>query len=258
QIPGTQVEAARAAGLKVQVIPSMVTAVIDVHSGKEPFTDPDVALALKYAIDRGELLKAGAFGYGEVSHQPFPAGYAGHDPNLEKLFPYDPEKAKELLAKAGYADGLKITLSAQNAEGVAELIQAQLKKVGVTAELETIPKARATQIVYVQRSKAFYLDQFAGRESATQAFQVLFGKQGLMNPGRAAPPELEAALDVVRRTPLDVPEYPERLQKATGIAVRTMPNIFLYTIPRILARNSSVSEIPSYAVVQRFEGVTVS
>ncbi|MGO4426721.1 ABC transporter substrate-binding protein, partial [Streptomyces sp. MCAF7] len=154
QIPGTQVEAARAAGLKVQVIPSMVTAVIDVHSGKEPFTDPDVALALKYAIDRGELLKAGAFGYGEVSHQPFPAGYAGHDPNLEKLFPYDPEKAKELLAKAGYADGLKITLSAQNAEGVAELIQAQLKKVGVTAELETIPKARATQIVYVQRSKA--------------------------------------------------------------------------------------------------------
>ncbi|MEU5031671.1 ABC transporter substrate-binding protein [Streptomyces milbemycinicus] len=258
QIPGTQVEAARAAGLKVQVIPSMVTAVIDVHSGKEPFTDPDVALALKYAIDRGELLKAGAFGYGAVSHQPFPAGYAGHDPNLEKLFPYDPGKAKELLAKAGYADGLKITLSAQNAEGVAELIQAQLKRVGVTAELETIPKARATQIVYVQRSKAFYLDQFAGRESATQAFQVLFGKQGLMNPGRAAPPELEAALDVVRRTPLDAPEYPELLQKATGVAVRTMPNIFLYTIPRILARNSTVSEIPSYAVVQRFEGVTVS
>ncbi|MGY0055727.1 ABC transporter substrate-binding protein [Streptomyces sp. LZ34] len=258
QIPGSQVEAAKKAGLKVQVIPSMVVSVIDVHNGREPFDDPDVVRALKHAIDREQLLKTGAFGYGEVSHQPFPAGYPGHDPELEKLFPYDPEKAKELLAKVGHADGLEITLTAQNAEGVAELIQAQLKKVGVTAKLETIPQARATQIVYVQRGKSFYLDQFAGRESATQAFQVLFGKQGLMNIGRTTSPELEKALETVRRTPLDAAEYPARLQKAVGIAVRTMPNIFLYTIPRILARNPKVSEIPHYTVVQRFEGVTVS
>ncbi|MBA4863456.1 ABC transporter substrate-binding protein [Streptomyces sp. PSKA54] len=258
QIPGSQVKAAKAAGLEVQVIPSMVVAVLDVHIGKKPFTDPDVALALKYAIDREELLKTAAFGYGEVTRQPFPSGYAGHDDALDKLFPYDPEKAKELLAKAGYADGLRITLSAQKAEGVPELIQAQLKKVGITATLEAIPSDQATQIVYIQRSKALYVDQFAGRDSATQAFQVLFGEEGLMNPGRTTSPELEKALDVVRRTPLESPEYPEVLQKATGIAVRTMPNVFLYTVPRILARNPKVSEIPAYTVVQRFEGVTVS
>ncbi|MEU6119422.1 ABC transporter substrate-binding protein [Streptomyces sp. NPDC047117] len=258
QIPGSQVEAARAAGLQVQVIPSMVVRVLDVHIGKEPLTDPDVALALKYAVDREELLKTAAFGHGEVTRQFFPKGYAGHDEALEKLFPYDPEKAKRLLAKAGHADGLEITLTTQQAEGAAELIQAQLKKVGITAKIETIPAAQATQIVYVQRSKALYFDQFAGRDAATQAFQVLFGKEGLMNPGRTTSPELEKALDTVRRTPLDAPEYPEVLQKATGIAVRTMPNVFLYTVPRILARNAQVSEIPAYAVVQRFEGVTVS
>ncbi|MGW6753433.1 ABC transporter substrate-binding protein [Streptomyces sp. NPDC055006] len=258
QIPGSQVEAARAAGLEVQVIPSMVVAVLDVHIGKEPFTDPDVALALKYAIDREELLKTAAFGHGEVTRQPFPKGYAGHDDALDKLFPYDPEKAKELLAKAGHANGLEITLSAQKAEGVPELIQAQLRKVGITAKIESIPAAQATQIVYVQRSKALYVDQFAGRDAATQAFQVLFGKEGLMNPGRTTSPELEKALDEVRRTPLDAPEYPAALQKATGIAVRTMPNVFLYTVPRILARNPKVSAIPAYTVVQRFEGVTVS
>ncbi|MER5182492.1 ABC transporter substrate-binding protein [Streptomyces sp. NPDC002896] len=258
QIPGSQVKAAKAAGLEVQVIPSMVVAVLDVHIGKKPFTDPDVALALKYAIDREELLKTAAFGYGEVTRQPFPSGYAGHDDALDKLFPYDPEKAKELLAKAGYADGLKITLSAQKAESVPELIQAQLKKVGIAATIETIPSDQATQIVYIQRSKALYVDQFAGRDSATQAFQVLFGKEGLMNPGRTTSPELEKALDVVRHTPLESSEYPKVLQKATGIAVRTMPNVFLYTVPRILARNPKVSEIPAYTVVQRFEGVTVS
>ncbi|MFD7089836.1 ABC transporter substrate-binding protein [Streptomyces sp. NPDC059896] len=258
QIPGSQVAAAKAAGLEVQVIPSMVVAVLDVHIGKEPYTDPDVALALKYAIDREELLRTASFGHGEVTRQPFPKGYAGHDDALDELFPYDPEKARELLAKAGHADGLRITLSAQNPEGVPELIQAQLKKVGITATIEAIPSARATQLVYVQRSKALYVDQFAGRESATQGFQVLFGKEGLMNPGRTTSPELEKALDEVRRTPLDAPDYPAVLQKATGIAVRTMPNIFLYTTPRILARNPKVSEIPAYTVVQRFEGVTVS
>ncbi|MFE4844566.1 ABC transporter substrate-binding protein, partial [Streptomyces sp. NPDC056689] len=153
---------------------------------------------------------------------------------------------------------LEITLSAQKAEGVPELIQAQLRKVGITAKIESIPAAQATQIVYVQRSKALYVDQFAGRDAATQAFQVLFGKEGLMNPGRTTSPELEKALDEVRRTPLDAPEYPAALQKATGIAVRTMPNVFLYTVPRILARNPKVSAIPAYTVVQRFEGVTVS
>ncbi|MFE7566294.1 ABC transporter substrate-binding protein [Streptomyces sp. NPDC057539] len=258
QIPGSQVEAAKAAGLEVQVIPSMVVAVLDVHIGKEPYTNPDVALALKYAIDREELVRTASFGHGDATRQPFPKGYAGHDDALDELFPYDPEKARELLAKAGHADGLEITLSAQNAEGVPELIQAQLKKVGITATIETVPAARATQLVYVQRSKALYVDQFAGRESATQGFQVLFGKEGLMNPGRTTSPELEKALDEVRRTPLDAPDYPAVLQKATGIAVRTMPNVFLYTTPRILARNPKVSEIPAYTVVQRFEGVTVS
>ncbi|MGW6059224.1 ABC transporter substrate-binding protein [Streptomyces sp. NPDC055189] len=258
QIPGSQVKAAKAAGLKVQVIPSMVVAVLDVHIGKEPFTDPDVALALKYAIDREELLKTASFGYGQATRQPFPHGYAGHDEALDKLFPYDPKKARELLAKAGHADGLKITLSAQNGEGVPELIQAQLKKVGITAKIETIPADQSTQIVYIQRAKALYVDQFAGRDSAVQGFQVLFGKEGLMNPGRTVSPELEKALDAVRRTPLDDPKYPEVLQKATGIAVRTMPNVFLYTVPRILARSPKVSEIPAYTVVQRFEGVTVS
>jgi len=48
------------------------------------------------------------------------------------------------------------------------------------------------------------------------------------------------------------------LRAATALAVRTMPNVFLYTVPRILARQHSVSALPADAVVQRFEGVTVA
>lgn len=258
QIPGSQVAAAQAAGLEVQVIPSMVVATLDVDNARAPFTDPRVVQALKFAIDREALLKTEAFGHGEVTYQPFPRGYAGYDAGSDGLFAYDPAKAKALLAQAGHAGGLDITLTTSAAAGVPEQIQAQLKQVGINAKIEVIPQAQFTQIIYIQHSRQVAVDQFAGRDSAVQAFQVLFGQQGLMNPGRTTPPELAAALDKVTRTPLDSPDYPTVLQAATATAVRTMPNVFLYTVPRILARAKGVSPLPETTVVQRFEGVTVA
>ena len=257
QIPGSQVAAAKAAGLEVQVIPSLVVAVLDINAAKAPFNDPNVALALQYAIDRQALLKTQQFGYGSVSNQPFPPGYVGHDAASDNLYPYDPDKAKALLAKAGHAGGLDVTLTTTAAEGVPEQVQAQLKAVGINAKINVIPLAQATQIVYVQHSQQIFTDQFAGRDSAAQAFQVLFGPQGLMNPSRSTPPELLAAVAKVSATPLDSPDYPTVLQAATALAVRSMPNVFLYTVPRILARHHSVSQIPADLVVQRFEGVSV-
>ncbi|MEU9129709.1 ABC transporter substrate-binding protein [Kitasatospora sp. NPDC048540] len=258
QIPGSQVAAAKAAGLEVQVIPSLVVAVLDVNTTKAPFDNPDVVEALKYAIDREALLKTQLFGFGEVNHQPFPKGYVGHDPGSDDLYRYDPDKARALLAKAGHPDGVDLAITTTAAQGLPEQLQAQLKQVGIRATIEVVPAAQATQIVYVQHSKALFTDQFAGRDSAAQAFQVLFGDQGLMNPGRTTPPELKDAVEKVSRTPLDSPDYPKVLQAATALAVRTMPNVFLYSVPRLLARRRSVSQLPASTVVQRFEGVSVS
>ncbi|MEU2631730.1 ABC transporter substrate-binding protein [Kitasatospora sp. NPDC007106] len=258
QIPGSQVEAAKAAGLEVQEIPSLVVAVLDVNTTKAPFDNPDVVEALKYAIDREALVKTQLFGHGEVNYQPFPKGYVGHDPGSDDLYRYDPDKARALLAGAGHPDGVELTLTTSAAQGLPEQLQAQLKAVGIRATIEVIPAAQATQIVYIQHSKALFTDQFAGRDSAAQAFQVLFGEQGLMNPGRTTPPELKAAVEKVSRTPLDSPDYPVALRAATALAVRAMPNVFLYSVPRLLARRRTVSAIPAFTVVQRFEGVTAS
>ncbi|MFC4031900.1 ABC transporter substrate-binding protein [Streptomyces polygonati] len=257
QIPGSQVQAAKAAGLEVQVIPSMVVATLDVDSAKAPFDKPEVVEALKYAIDREALVKTQEFGNGEATYQPFPKGYAGYDASSANLFPYNPAKAKDLLAQAGYSGGLDITLTTATAQGVPEQIQAQLKQVGINAKIEVIPQTQFTQIVYIEHDQQLAVDQFAGRDSAVQAFQVLFGEQGLMNPGRSTPPELTAALNKVTGTPLDSADYPKVLQAATAFAVRNTPNVFLYTVPRILARAKNVSALPQTTVVQRFEGVTV-
>ena len=87
---------------------------------------------------------------------------------------------------------------------------------------------------------------------------MLFGGEGLMNPGRTTSPELDAAVEKILQTPLDDPKYPQVVQAATAAAVRTMPNVFLFTVPRILAHTKSVSPLPKDTVVQRFEGVTVT
>ncbi|WP_457033239.1 ABC transporter substrate-binding protein [Kitasatospora sp. P5_F3] len=258
QIPGSQVAAAKAAGLEVQVIPSLVVAVLDINITKAPFDQPEVVEALKYAIDRDALVKTQQFGLGEANYQPFPKGYVGHDPGSEDLYRFDPAKARELLAKAGHPNGVDLTITTSAAQGLPEQLQAQLKDVGIRTTIEVVPAAQATQIVYIQHSKALFTDQFAGRDSAPQAFQVLFGEQGLMNPGRTTPPELKEAVEKVSRTPLDSPDYPKVLQAATALAVRTMPNVFLYSVPRVLARRRSVSQIPAFTVVQRFEGVSAS
>jgi len=255
-IPGGQVAAAKAAGLQVQVIPSLVVAVLDVNSTLAPFDDPTVVEALKFALDRKALLQTASFGYGDVAYQPFPKGYVGYDPTLGDIYAHNPDKAKQLLARSKYGAHPKVTLTTSVATGVPEQLQAQLQAAGFEVTIEVIPQAQFTQIVYVQHSRALTFDAFAGRDSAAQAFQVLFGSAGLLNPGRTTNAELQAALDKVNRTALDSPDYPALLQAATGIAVREEPNAFLYTEPRILARSAGVSAIPQYTVVQRFEGVT--
>lgn len=257
-LPGSQVEAAKAAGLEVQVIPSLYVATLDVHADMAPFDDPKVVEALHYAVDRQELVDAGQFGIGEVNYQPFPPGHVGYNEELSDIYAYDPEKAKQILADAGYTDPIPVTITAYSPEGVPELIQSQLEEAGFQPKIETVPIAQFTQQVYINHEKALTVDGFAGRESPVQAFQVLFSETGLMNPSRQQNPDVFAALDKVIQTPVDDPEYADLLQEATKLAVTTMPNTFLYTVPRVIARAPGVSELPEGLALVEWNGVTVS
>lgn len=257
-LPPSQLSAAKAAGLEVQIIPSLYVATLDVNASLAPFDDPKVVEALHYAVDREQLVKAAQFGVGQVDYQPFPPGYVGYDPSLANLYAYDPAKATSILKAAGYTKPIPVTLSTASPQGVPELVQSQLNKVGFDVKIETIPLAQFTQEVYIQHSKQLVVDGFAGREAPFQAFQVLFSDTGLMNPARQFHPAVRKAVAKVVATPLDDPKYPELLQAATRAAVTTMPNTFLYTVPRVIARASSVSALPTTLALVSWDGVTVS
>ncbi|HCB06592.1 MAG TPA: ABC transporter substrate-binding protein [Nocardioides sp.] len=257
RLSASNIEAAKSAGLEVQILDSMFVSVLDVNVSMAPFDNPAVVEALHYGIDREAIKKTSNFGVGDVNYQPFPSGYVGHNPELDDLYAYDPEKAKQILADAGLKGGVKGVFSAAAPPVPAvEQIQAQLKEIGIDLEIETIPATQFTQLVYIDHSKALVYDGFAGRESPVQAFQVLFSSTGLMNPGRIDNPELLAQLDKVRATPTDDPTYPALLQEATKIAVTNYPNTFLYNAPAVIARQKSVSELVQHPSLRRWEGLS--
>ena len=257
RIPASGIDAAKKAGLEVQILDSMFVSVLDVNTTKAPFDNPAVVEALHYGIDREGIKTTTNFGVGDVNYQPFPAGYVGHNNDLDDLYAYNPEKAKQILADAGLKDGVKGTFSVPApTPPAAEQIQAQLKDIGIDLEIETLPPAQFTQIVYIDHSKALVYDGFAGRESPVQAFQVLFSDTGLMNPARNTNADLQKQLEKVRATPTDDPAYPALLQEATKIAVTSYPNTFLYDAPSVIVRGKSVSELPQLPSLRRWEGVT--
>ena len=117
------------------------------------FTDVRVRQAFVEAIDRNAIIKSVELGYGSIANSPItPALAAFYDPSLASKYPYDPAKAKDLLAQAGWTAGANGVLQKDGKpfqftmdvgqrgvlEPVNALIQQDLKKVGVVADLNTM------------------------------------------------------------------------------------------------------------------------
>ena len=110
---------------------------------KPPFDKKEVRQAINMAIDKDAILSAVYQGAGKAAKNPIPPTIWSYDDDIQ-AYPYDPEKAKAMLAAAGVTD-LKTDLWYMpvqrpynpDAKRMAELMQADLAKVGITAELKT-------------------------------------------------------------------------------------------------------------------------
>ena len=114
---------------------------LSMNNSKKPFTDKRVRLAVTHAINKDEVLKGAMFGHGKVlgsNVDPLNPFFV----DMSKRVPYDPAKAKKLLAEAGYPNGFDVTfrVAPQYYYTVrsAEIITSQFAKVGIRAKIEQI------------------------------------------------------------------------------------------------------------------------
>ena len=102
--------------------------------------EPEVRQAINYAIDRAGMLKAAAQGNGTVTSSVFPTYSPGFDQAVDQRYSYDPAKAKQLLAQAGYPS---FTMTLPQVPGFGQvqndLLKQYLGAVGITVKYVTVP-----------------------------------------------------------------------------------------------------------------------
>ena len=118
-------------GFKITWGPGMLWALLPASAKdpKSPYANKKVREALEYAVDRPTMAKTLGFGKYEALTQIVPSFSPAYNPNYNPR-PYNPEKAKQLLAEAGYASGFDTKLLALDTQGCRGRDQATLQRLG--------------------------------------------------------------------------------------------------------------------------------
>jgi peptide/nickel transport system substrate-binding protein len=127
--------------------------ILATNNAKAPFNDIRVRQAMAHALDRKEIIDGATYGHGT----PIGTHFAPHHPDYVDLtgtYPYDPEKAKALLAEAGYPNGLAATVKLPPlayARLSGQIIASQFAKVGIRLELINMEFPNWLEDVFVHK-----------------------------------------------------------------------------------------------------------
>jgi len=177
---------------------------------KNPFKNPRVRQAIDLAISRRAIIDRVMEGNAVLAAQFLPKGAFGTSPKVEPAL-YDPNKARALLAEAGFPNGFKLTIHGPNNRYVndAKIVQAvaqMLTRVGIAATVEVMPWS-----VYAGKSAnaefSFCLGSWGVNTGETSnplvGLVTTFNKEGgtgASNLGRYSNPQLDAKVMEATRT----------------------------------------------------------
>jgi len=135
--------------------------IVTLNAQMEPLDDVRVRQAFNWAVDRERLARIAGC---DPSWQILPEGMPGHIEGA-KFYGFDPDKAKQLLAEAGYPDGVEVTLKYPSdidfARQMAQALQQDLKKSGIEVKLEMVPKMTYTTALSTPGTIAMGLAEYS-------------------------------------------------------------------------------------------------
>jgi peptide/nickel transport system substrate-binding protein len=166
---------------------------LGINNQKKPFDDKRVRQALNYAVNKEAIVRDVLKGTGSLSAGPVLPKTWGADAGL-KPYPYDPERARKLLAEAGHPNGFNTTLwvpesgsGMQSPVAMSTVIQSNLKAVGVTVTLQTMEWGAYLAKLRSKEQDLFALSWMAGNEDPDMVmYPLLHSSQWTPNgPNRA-------------------------------------------------------------------------
>jgi peptide/nickel transport system substrate-binding protein len=214
---------------------------------------------VELSLDRAELLHRALAGHGAPATQIVPPAIAGHDPGIA-LPPCDRPRARELLAQAGYTDGLEVDLYGSNNRYVNDVlvlkdIGRQLGLAGIRARVNALDKGAFFPLISAGRTRMHLVGWSSEAGDAGDALDALAhskreGGLGAENDVDLADPDLDALIESANAT-LNGRERVARLQRAMRRLVQLRVYLPLYVQPEsaLVSTRIAWDPAPSLAFV---------
>lgn len=213
------------------------------NSSAGPTKDPRVRQALNYAIDREAMANSLLQGTAEPAYQIAPHANAAYTPKND-LYSYDPTKAKELLAEAGYPDGFTMTVEYPTSgsgnmipQPMNEALMQELAAIGVQVKLKPVEwSALLGEVVTGKMPAGVDAMNISLTFLQESSWGLYFGSEGPINIGHYSNPKVDALLAEAQTT-VDLKARSHIYQEASALITRDAPWLFVVNDrnPRALA-----------------------
>jgi peptide/nickel transport system substrate-binding protein len=216
--------------------------------GDGPTADPRIREAIDLAIDKQAIVDSLLDGAGTVTRTRVTPGNVGANESLYGVSLYDQDRARELIAEAGYADGLTLKMQSPNGRYLkdkesAELMVAMLAEVGITVELELLEWSTfATRYAEKSFNDLFFIAYGNSMFDASLALDRL-KKENAAGETDYDNPETESLLVAAEKN-MNPEERVQQYQQAQELIAEDRPQIYLYQLDSIYGINERINFTP--------------
>jgi len=227
-VPATEIEAVKKEeNLVFASVPSTGYRSIYLNCDAPPFNDMRLRQALAWALDREEFIRLGTLGIGSPAYGPIAPPQWAFDPSF-KPYKQDLDKARALMAEAGFPDGFSFAVKLRNSSEeirMAEVLQGQFAEIGIDMEIITGEYNAVRATVIAGDYDAFLVGWTGGPDPDSNTHNS-FNTNGWFNWVNYSNPEVDRLLDEARSIS-DIPKRTELYREAERIISDEAPMVFI-------------------------------